>query len=106
MEISWKKQKLKQTVLEYAKSNEITARLMISIVAASNFLDLVPNSKGRAHFLKGNLRGHFSIDLESKGNGKRLICIPTGNYQIKDGQYIKQSISEFEIIAIENTHKN
>jgi plasmid maintenance system killer protein len=105
MEIHWKSEKLKQRVQKYAKSNEITARRMISIKAAKSFYDLVPDSKGRAHFLKGNLSGRFSIDLEKKFNPQRLICEPRGNFQIKDGQYIKESIVEFEIIDIDDTHK-
>ena len=105
MEVHWKNERLRQRVLMYAKSNEITARRMISIKAARDFGDLVPSSNGRAHFLKGNLRDFFSIDLERKGNPQRLICAPRGNFQIKDGQYVKESIHEFEVIDIDDTHK-
>lgn len=104
MEIHWKDERLRHRVLMYAKSNEITARRMQSILAARDFRDLVLPSNGRAHFLKGNLRLFFSIDLERKGNGKRLICSPIGNFQIKDGQFVKESIHEFEVIKVEDTH--
>lgn len=105
MEIHWKKDSLKHRVLMYAKSNEITARRMVSIKAARDFRDLVPTSNGRAHFLKGNLRQFFSIDLERKGNPQRLICEPCGDFQIKDSQFVKESIREFRVVDIDDTHK-
>ncbi len=105
MEVHWKDERLRQRVLMYARSNEITARRMISIKAARDFQDLVSPSKGRAHFLKGNLGNLFSIDLERKGNPLRLICAPQGNFQIKNGQYVKESIQEFEVIEVKDTHK-
>lgn len=59
MKIHWKRQKLYDTVQQYAQSNRITARRMISIEGATNFLDLCPDSMGRAHFLEGEYEGCF-----------------------------------------------
>jgi len=105
MEITWRSEKLKQEVMLLAKSNEITARRMNGVKAALNFVDLTSPSKGRAHFLKGNLKNLFSLDLESKCNGRRLICRPIGDFQVENNQYVKGSIREIEIIKIEDTHK-
>ncbi len=105
MDISWKKIKDREFVEKYAVSNPITARIMINIAAAKDFLDIVRPSGGRAHFLTGVLANYFGIDLEKKGNGKRLICKPTGNFQIVKGQYVKESITEFEVVDIDDYHK-
>lgn len=104
MKISWKRKKLYEYVSSFAKSNPITYRRMNSIKAAVSFLDLVPESNGRAHFLEGKYKGHFSIDLEYKGNGKRLICIPVGVDEDKSGHYDKAKIFEFMVVDIEDYH--
>ena len=104
MDIAWKTEKLRAQVMRYAQSNPITERRMISIKAAKNFNDLTFPGTGRAHFLQGRLRGLFAIDLGKKGNGKRLICAPDGNFQIKNGIYVKESITKFVVIRIEDYH--
>ena len=106
MIIYWKREKIRETVLMYAQSNRITARRMKSIENAVNFLDLRPASQGRAHFLKGKeYEGCFSIDLEDKGNGKRLICIPRGNFKMVDKKYVEETITELEVIKISDHYK-
>ena len=104
MKIFWKTEKLKKTVENYARSNKITAMRMQSISAASCFLDLKPQSKGRAHFLQGPYKGCFALDLEKKSNGKRIICIPKGDFKKEDNIFIEASIVELEIIDIEDYH--
>ncbi len=92
-------------MVSFAQSNPITARRMNAIKAASSFLDLECDSNGRAHFLKGNeYQGMFSIDLERQGNGKRLICVPVGADEDDHGQFIKSTITAFEVIDIEDYH--
>lgn len=104
MKIYWKREKLRDQVLSYSKSNKITQKRMISISAALSFPDLRPASQGRAHFLNGEYDGCFAIDLESKGNGKRLICIPRGDFEEANGMYIEETITELEIIEITDYH--
>lgn len=106
MKIYWKREKLQQKVLQYARSNPITARRMKSLDSAASFPDLRPASNGRAHFLEGKkYEGCFALDLEKKGNGKRLICIPRGEYKKTDtGKYIEETIIELEIIDVEDYH--
>jgi len=104
MEIHWKRNKLREYVFAFAQSNPITARRMNSIKAARSFLDLVCDSNGRAHFLSVEYEGCFSLDLEKKGNGKRLICVPVGADEDAKGQYVKASIKAFTVIAIEDYH--
>lgn len=104
MEILWKRQKLKDYVEAFAKSNRITARRMGGIKAAIDFRDLECDSNGRAHFLKGDRSKTFAIDLERPGNGKRLICIPVGADEDEDGFYMKETITTFEVIDIEDYH--
>jgi hypothetical protein len=115
MEIHWKRKNIKDYVFSFAQSNPITARRMNSIKAATSFLDLVCDSNGRAHFLQGaEYEDCFSLDLEKKGNGKRLICMPVEvdeNGQcikstLKDekGQYLKGKITEFMVIKVEDYH--
>jgi hypothetical protein len=105
MEIHWKREKLRQIVLQYATANRITARRMQSMKAAVNFTDLRPVSQGRAHFLSHEYEGFFAIDIEFKGNGKRLICIPKGDFQTNaEGRYIEETITEFEVVEITDYH--
>ncbi len=105
MEIYWKREKLRKEVEVHARSNRITARRMASMKAAVAFPDLRPASQGRAHFLKGKeYAGCFSIDLEDKGNGKRLICVPRGDFKKDGDQFIEETITELTVIAIEDYH--
>ena len=106
MKIYWKNDSLRKKVEKYAYSNSRVQRRMISIERASNFNDIVPVSMGRAHFLKGgSYRGCFAVDLERKGSGKRLICVPCGDCQKdENGNFIKETIREIEIIKIEDYH--
>lgn len=104
MKIYWKREKLREIVLSYAVSNRITARRMKSIEAALSFPDLRPASQGRAHFLNGDYDGCFAIDLESKSNGKRIICIPRGDFEETNGMYIEETITELEVIEITDYH--
>lgn len=77
---------------------------MRAITAAENFRDLECDSNGRAHFLKGNRHKQFAIDLEKTGNGKRLICVPVGADEDEHGFFKKETITEFEVIKIEDYH--
>ena len=54
--------------------------------------------------MNGEYDGCFAIDLESKGNGKRLICIPRGDFEEVNGMYIEETITELEIIEITDYH--
>jgi plasmid maintenance system killer protein len=107
MEIEWSSKKDKKRVLEMAKKNRYIAIRMERISASYNFTDIEHPQNGRAHFLKGNYKGCFSIDIEKKTCSIRLICKPIGNYE-KDGSgsYIKETITKIRIIKIEkNYHK-
>jgi len=105
MKIHWKKPKIKKYVETFARSNPVTARRMTSIKVAKDFTDLECPTNGRAHFLKGKDKGKFAIDLERKGNGNRIICIPEGDFIYKDGQYVKKSITELMILEVKDYHK-
>jgi len=106
MHVEWRDDKDREAVEKLAKRNVVTDRRMRRIVAAKNFSDLEHPAFGRAHFLKHDLAGYFAIDLESKTRPARLICRPIGDFKKKDEQYIKESITEFEIVKIEkNYHK-
>lgn len=104
MKIYWKRGKLRERVIGYAASNRITARRMKSIEAALCFSDLRPTSQGRAHFLTDEYNGCFAIDLESKTNGNRLICIPKGDFKKNGNLYIEETITELEVIEITDYH--
>lgn len=88
-----------------AQSDRHIAKRLNSIKAAISFKDLEPQCNGRAHFLKGGFKGYFSVDLCRKGNGNRFICLPCGDYE-KDssGNYIKETITEINILKIEDYH--
>jgi plasmid maintenance system killer protein len=104
MEIYWK-DNLKKKVESLAQSDREVAKRLNSIKAATSFKDLELQCNGRAHFLRGTLKGHFSIDLCRKGNGKRFICLPCGDCK-KDnsGNYIRETITEINILRIEDYH--
>lgn len=106
MEMEWRNQKDRETVEDLARRNSVTERRMQRIVAAKNFLDLQHPANGRAHFLKEEYEGYFALDLESKTRPARLICKPIGDFKKADVQYVKDSISKFEVVKIEqNYHK-
>ncbi len=106
MEIEWLNERDREKAEELALRNRVTARRMLWLVAAANFLDLEPPAHGRAHFLKHELQGYFALDLESKTRPARLICRPTGDFKMKEGQFVKESITQLEIVKIEeNYHK-
>lgn len=104
MYLEWRNEKDRETVGALAQKNQVTERRMGRIVAAKNFLDLQHPANGRAHFLKGEYVGHFAIDLESKTRPARLICKPIGNFKKEGGHYLKETITEMEIVKIEKDY--
>lgn len=58
MEIHWKAS-LKKKLEKLAKSDRQILKRLNSIKAAFNFKDIMPQCNGRAHFLKGDLKGFF-----------------------------------------------
>ncbi len=106
MNIEWSHERYREAVEKLARRNAVTARRMDRIVAAKDFTDLQPKANGRAHFLEREYAGLFSIDLESMTRPVRLICEPTGDFQMREGQYVKETIKEFKVVKIEkNYHK-
>ena len=104
MHLEWKKEKDREAVRALAQKNPVTERRMAKIAAAKDFLDLQHPANGRAHFLKDEYAGYFAIDLESKTRPMRLIGRPIGNFK-KDGeQYLKETITEIEIVKIEKDY--
>ncbi|NQU83888.1 MAG: hypothetical protein HQ536_04205 [Parcubacteria group bacterium] len=101
MEIEWKNNRIKRSVEKFARGSREALKTMIQIESSGDFNDL----PGNAHFLKGTSSGFFSIDLISRGNGKRLICEPSGNYEKIGGNYKKETIKELKILEIKDTHK-
>ena len=104
MEIEWESEKDHRIVFELAKKDPVTARRMERIAAAITFLDLVPGANGRAHFLDRDYVGYFALDLSTKLNPARLICIPTGDYQKNGNLYKKETITSFKIVKIEKNY--
>ncbi len=105
MNIEWISEKDYKTVMNIAKKDRVTARRMLSIEAAKNFNDLVPGANGRAKFLKREYEGYFSIDLKRKTNPERLICEPIGEFKKNEnGQYIKDTITEFLVVKIDKDY--
>lgn len=106
MKIYWKTQKDYKKIQKLAKSNIRVAKRMIQIDEAMNFLDIIPTSNGRAHFLKGNKAKLFAIDVYCKNDPRRYICEPYGDGLKTDsnGNYIKESIIELIILKIERNY--
>lgn len=105
MKIYWKSEKLKKKVEKMGQANRRISKRMIQIKAADSFLDLVPQNKGRVHFLKDNLAGFFAIDICCKENAKRYICSPQGDYEVAGKkQYKKETIKELKIEKIKDYH--
>lgn len=95
MEIVWKNNKVRKDVLKRVKSNAVCHRRMVELKNAPCFLDIPKSAK--AHFLKGDLKGYFAIDFDYPA---RLICEPVGEYEFKNGQYIKETITCIEIVML------
>lgn len=104
MKIYWKSEQLKKKVEKMAKSNRRINKRMIQIVAADNFVDLIPASRGRAHFLKGGLKDCFAIDVCCKENSMRYICSPAGDCEKNHIGYKKETIKELIIEKIEKDY--
>ena len=105
MKIYWASEKKKKSFAKLAKANARIEKRMTSMKAAKNFLDLVPQSNGRAHFLKGDLCRLFALDLYCKENPHRYICEPYGDFETDSaGNYKKDTITEFVIKKIENNY--
>lgn len=96
MEIVWKSNKIRKEVEKRVISNEICRRRMSELKNAECFLDIPRSAK--AHFLKGDLKGYFAIDFYYPA---RLICEPVGDYELKDGHYVKEKITCVEIVKVE-----
>lgn len=106
MEIEWESEKDRMSVEELARKDRVTARRMAAIVAAKDFNDIALSANGRAHFLDREFASYFAIDLRHKTDPERLICTPTGDYQMNGTQYKKDTITSFRVIKIEkNYHK-
>lgn len=108
MEIEWESEDDRTFVYELAKKDSVTARRMNAIAAAKDFRDIAHSANGRAHFLDREYDGYFAIDLKRKTDPERLICIPTGDYQMipNTKQYKKDTIIAFKVAKIEgNYHK-
>lgn len=106
MNIEWFSEKDRNKVLNLAKNNRVTARRIERIKAAHNFYDLEASANGRAHFLQGKYEGYFALDLKTKTSPERLICKPIGDYKMSGKQYVKETVTEFMVIKIEqNYHK-
>ena len=82
MVIYWRNNSIKKKTEGLAAENFRVAKRMGDIVAAVNFLDLVPASSGRAHFLKGKYSDNFAVDIldsirtftgQKTKSGKRVV---------------------------------
>lgn len=104
MEIEWRNERDRQAVEQLALRNSVTARRMDRVVAAKDFRDLQHPANGRAHFLKEELEGYFAIDVESKTRPSRLICRPIGKFEVRRGQFVKESITKIEVVKIEKDY--
>ncbi len=104
IEIEWDSNKTKKTVLKMAQKNRSIAKRMEGMVASKNFTDLEIPQNGRAHFLKGDYKGCFSIDIEKKSNPVRLICEPINGEKDQSGSYIKNTITKIRIIKVEKDY--
>jgi plasmid maintenance system killer protein len=104
MEMEWRSERDRQAVEQLALRNAVTARRMERIKAAKDFRDLQHPANGRAHFLKDDLEGYFAIDLKTKTDPERLICQPTGEYKVRKGQFIKETITSIEIVGIKKDY--
>lgn len=104
MYLEWKNEKDREMVEILAQKSSVTERRMERIAAAKDFRDLQHPANGRAHFLKKEYAGYFAVDLESKTRPARLICKPIGNFKKEGERYLKETITEIEIVKIEKDY--
>ncbi len=104
LEIEWNSNKLRKTVEKMAGENRNIAKRIAGLSAANNFTDIEISQNGRAHFLTGNYKGYFAIDIEKKTSPVRLICRPMNGEKNESGSYIKETITKIEIIKIEKDY--
>jgi mRNA-degrading endonuclease YafQ of YafQ-DinJ toxin-antitoxin module len=104
LKIDWSSEKIKKKVQKMAEKNRNIAKKMTRISAAKNFTDIEIPQNGRAHFLTGNYKGYFAIDIEKKTSPVRLICKPINGEKDESGSYIKETITKIEIIKIEKDY--
>ncbi|GAB6144210.1 hypothetical protein JCM12294_16480 [Desulfocicer niacini] len=76
---------------------------MMELSAAETLTDITRLPPARCHELTGNRKGQLSVDLE---HPYRLLFIPAHNPipELKDGGLDWSSVSEVEIIGIDDTH--
>jgi hypothetical protein len=96
MEIVWKNNRIRNQVESKVESNSKCRKRMDQLKNASCYLDIPASAQ--AHFLSGDLNGLFAVDFDYPA---RLICEPVGDFQVKEEQYIKETIKSVEIIKIE-----
>ncbi len=76
---------------------------MMELKAADTLADISHLPPPRCHELSGNKKGQLSVDLE---HPYRLLFIVANNPypERKSGGLESESVTEIEIIAIEDTH--
>lgn len=78
---------------------------LLELNAADTLADISKLPPPRCHELKGNEKGHFSVDLQ---HPFRLIFAPVAHDYIdiflEDGVFDLNKITEIEIIDIRDTH--
>ncbi len=99
MEIVWKNSKIKKQIEKRARSNPVCQKRLNQIEKAPCYLD-IPSSAD-AHFLKGDLENLFAVDF---GFPARIICQPVGDYEVKDGKFVKETIMSIEIIGFKKDY--
>ena len=111
MDIYFKTKKLQkicskqaETIKKFgAKCGKKLQQRMMELAAAENLTDISRLPPARCHELTGNRKGQLSVDLE---HPYRLLFIPAHNPipVLKDGGLDWSSVSEIEIIDIDDTH--
>lgn len=99
MEIVWKNNKVMKQVINSVSSNPVCRKRMDQLKNAPCYLDIPSSAK--AHFLKGDLKDLFAVDFDYPA---RLICEPAGDFNMNNGQYLKETITVIEIIKIEKDY--
>ncbi len=95
MEIVWKNNKVKKQVENIIRSNPPCKKRINQLMKAPCYLDIPSSAK--AHFLKGDLKNLFAVDFNFPA---RIICQPVGDYKMKEGQFVKETITAIEILEI------
>lgn len=94
----------KEAVKAVGENNagKLMQRLM-ELKAAHSLDDISNLPPARCHELTGNLKGHFSVDINKN---YRLLFIPANDPipMKNDGGFDKKRITEIEVISIEDTH--